>query len=317
MKFGLKTLLIAFAVTGLTVGWMSRLWIESPESFFQLLTIGTTVGPFVAAAVTIIVLGLRGNQPSRWVAVWGGLLLTMPMLGILAHWVLLPSGQPIRVLSSERLVETRLPGDLDSPWLWNELEYRLGRDQLNQPLAESAVGTLTAHMKRTSPTGWNQPLSWQRDFLAGARQRGLVSDDVWLELAEAFYGPEPQIQPISGLPPGKQYIPLQLEYGNPWQENSNLGVVLVWHVHAVALDGQPVTLQNVQSSFGRDWHGGFEATLAPGEHKLTVDVECALIDEKKLAGLDTNALPPNQWPEALKRWKVQVNTPLVVEPGSN
>ena len=230
MRFGLKTMFVALALVSVTIGVMGKLWIENPEAFFQTLMIATTVGPFLIAVGTIIWLGLRGSKPAGWILVgWGSLLLVTPVLGIGARLLLLPSGQPIRVLSTERMMRDRLPKQIDEPWVWNELVYRANRGTLSTEQVDNALQTLIDHMKKTSPQGRNKPLSWQGEFIRLVRQKKLISDEVLLKLCEAFYGPRPMLNPISPLQPGRNRFALRVEYGNPWGEHSKLGVALIWH----------------------------------------------------------------------------------------
>ena len=313
MRFSLKTMLIGLTVAGALTAWMGRLWVENPEMFFQVLAIATTVGPFVLAMATIIWLGWRGSKPSRRLIAWGVLLLITPFLGQVASGLLLPSGQPIRVLSTARLIGNRLPQQVDEPWVWNELEYRLTSGELSQEEVGQAVQELTAHMEKTRPQGWNQPLTWQRKFLVAARQQGLISQEVLVRLCEAFYGTRPTFKPFDPLQPGPCTIMLELKYGNPWAQSASLGVTAVWHVNSVTVDGQPAHLTFSQMSTGQDWNAACKVDLDAGDHELLIEVECALVDDSKLLSVDVNTATPDQWPAALKRWKVEVKAPLRVQ----
>src|SRR5215831_12458009 len=60
IKFNLKFLLIAVCVVGAVLGLMGRLYVETPETFLQILEAFGTVGPFLLAIGTILVVGWFG-----------------------------------------------------------------------------------------------------------------------------------------------------------------------------------------------------------------------------------------------------------------
>lgn len=315
MRFSLKTMLIGFVLASAALGWMGRLWVENPERFFFVLTIATTIGPFLLAVGTLIWLGFRRKMSaSVHVAAWGVFLLLTPALGGLARIILLPNGRPIRVLSAKRLIEQRLPGKIDQPMLWRELEYRANCGELNKQEADSAVSLLIAHMKKGSSRGGSRQLTWKKDFLRIILQKRLISDEVLLELCEVYHGTQPKLNPLSPYPPGSFPLELRVEYGNSWDGGRELGVVLVWHVNSISLNGEPLLPQQVNKHSHQIGVYHCTADLPAGDHEIVVEVECAFIDEEKFLGLDSLKVTPAQWPEARKRWKTQIRAPLLVEP---
>src|SRR4051794_4553090 len=119
MKFSLKTFLFGMCGVGALVGIMGRLLLEQPEMFQAVLIFGSTVVPFALAVGTIIFLGLRGERRGKLVA-WGCFLLLMPISVLLFRSLFMPSGNPVQLLSTRRLIERRLPRQIEEPWVWQE-----------------------------------------------------------------------------------------------------------------------------------------------------------------------------------------------------
>lgn len=314
MKFSLKTLLIAMCVVGATVGLMSRLLMENPELFMTITRIGSTFGVFVLAAATIIWIGLRDAERSRGLVVWGCTLILAPIIINLSISLLMPTGNPISVLTTQRLVATRLPNQIDEPWVWQELERRLTAGDLTNSDVDNAVTELTAYMTRTRPAGWDKPLSWQRSFLQPALQKKMVSDDKLLDLCDAFFGPSPKVEitPPS-LTENDRAFNIRIDYGSTWADNSGLDVKLLWNVNAVALDDTPLETRDVHRYFGHESTMRALSDLTPGDHSLKVEFECVYVDAGRLVGVDVNKLTVDQWPKPLKRWTKTVEVPLRVE----
>ena len=238
MRFSLKTMLVVFMLASVVLGIMRKLWVEDPESFFQVLSIGSTIGPFVLAVATIVWLGIRGcSSPSKLLIIWGVLLLLTPGLGMGARYLLLPTGQPIRVLSTKRLIENRLASEVGEPRVWRELEYRASQGDLSAQQVDDAVQILIAHLNKTKPTSGHHTLPWQSNFISLARQKKLITDKVLQELCDAYYFVPPQLRQISAIRQRGGRLYLHIDYGNPYEDWSGLGVKLMWYVNSVSIDG--------------------------------------------------------------------------------
>jgi hypothetical protein len=265
------------------------------------------VVPFVVAVGTVIALGLRLKK--RKVVAWGVVLMLVPPLTYGAMAVFMPRGNAVALLTTRRLIERRLPKQVDEPWVWNELVARLTAGRLSGEQVDAAITELADYMKRTQPKGWDRPLSWQRDFLSSAVSAKLVSREVHLELCDAFFGTRPQVKPIGTVIP-RAHVRLAVEYGSVWTQNSGLGVVLLWNVNQVLVDGKPVKLEQ-ENLFGTDWSAYMRANFGPGDHELQFEIECAYVDA--LSGVTNNSkLPAKQWPKAIKQWKTTVKAPMNV-----
>ncbi len=257
-----------------------------------------------------------GGRSRRWdLVAWGAMLMATPILGIgtvfVAHLFISPSPGGLGLVSTKQLLQARLPKQINEPWVWNELEIRLLAGSLSQQDVDGAIKTLTSHMTTTRPQGWDSPLSWQTNFIKSAGQAGMISEPVLIALCDAFHGPKPAISPLPRMREGNIHFSIRVEYGSPWEDNSNLGLRLVWQVNRVLLDGKPLDVKEDHRG-GQQWMGHYNGNLDAGDHQLTVEVESAYIDEAKLIGLDPNNLSKALWPETRKRWTLTVSAPLNV-----
>ena len=340
LQFSLKTFLIATCTAGVGLGILGRQFLNDPEMFLGVLQVLSTVVPFLLAVGTIVWLGFRGQQSCvrnygdnstvaeslpqagrrerRWdLVAWGFILLFMPLIGFgimaVAQNLYGPYPGRLGLLSAEEVIEKHLPKSIDEPWVWRELESRLQAGTLTKENVDAAVKKLISHMKTIRPNGWNQPLHWQTNFIKSARQSGMISDQVLFDLADAFYGPKPVIEPLERVREGKGGFNICLVYGSTWNDNSGLGLALLWEVNRVLLDGKPVNIQ-FNDIFSANWSGRYEGEFTAGEHELTVEVECAYVEKSKMLGLNTSStgIFKGRWPRAKKRWKVSVTTPFKV-----
>lgn len=246
---------------------------------------------------------------------WGISLVVIPFIGfgVIAITQMFAGTSPgnLGLQSTTLLIDQQLPKQIDAPWVWRELEKRVATGTLLQEEADAAVRQLIAHMKATKPEGWDQPLSWQKDFIASARRNGLLSDSVTFELCDAFYGPDPRIQPLPRIREGTSQFDMEIEYGSPWSSHTGVDLSLLWHVDRVLLNGSPIKVEQRYNDRGR-WGGLHNGTVPVGDHEVTFEVTCAYIDSAKLIGIDSGSLPPARWPNTAKRWKRTVSAPFRV-----
>jgi hypothetical protein len=312
MKFSLRFMLISLCLLGAFVGMMGNWLIRSPETFFVAIQICSTILPFALAIGTIVWLGLRAPR-RRGLVLWGVFLLLMPALVQLPVALIFPSRDPLRVLGNKRLIETRLPNQVDQPWIWRELARRLADGNLAQEEVDAALAPLVNMMKTTRPQGWNQPLPWQRDFLKAAVAANVISKEMKIELADAYFGSSPVVQATKyPRPRGAPGIQLNVQFGNPWGDNQQFGVELLWNVSKVSIGEKPLSLRQVQRVH-QNWIGYSDLNLEPGEYEIAVDIELAYVDPFALTGSNASALPFDQWPPALRRWTKTVTVPVTVE----
>jgi hypothetical protein len=285
-------------VVGAVGGIMIRLLIENPEMFVAVLRIGSTVGAFVLAVATIIWVGVRGAQPGRALVVTGCVLLLTPIVVNFGMLALIPTGNPLQLMSTKRLIANRLPAQIDTPWVWRILEDRIASGDLSKEDADAAVMELVKFMN-AQPGGWDRPLSWQQDFLQKAIAAKLVSEPTLLKLFDAFFGKSPSLT-HSFIGPNE--VNYSVEVGSTWASQSGLGVELLWDINKAELDGKPLQIKRLQR-WGKRGDVTFGGEIGPGPHTLLVEFECAYIDEGVL--LDPDSTPADEWPKARKRWKVK------------
>jgi len=182
-----------------------------------------------------------------------------------------------------------LPKQIDQPWVWNELTARLRAGSLTQQEADDAVKQLISHMTAKCPNGWDQPLRWQGEFVKSATQVGNISEPLLLALCDAFYGKKPVIPPLPRIREGKQGLSIQVRYGNTWSDESQLGLELLWQVDRVLLDGKPLDVQETSKS-NYEWSCYHDGCLPAGGHEITIELECAYVDYRRLLGLSARDL---------------------------
>lgn len=311
MKFSLRVMLIGLCLLGAFVGMMGNWLIRSPEKFFAAIQFCSTVLPFVLATGTIIWIGLKRVRRPGLVA-WGVCLLLTPVVIQVTASMFWPLRDPLRVLSNQRLIVMRLPQRVEEPWVWNELERRLAAGNLSQPEVDSALSQLVAHMTTTRPQGWHSSLPWQSDFIKAAIAAKMISEATFFALCDAFFGPQPVVRPVLRIFEDENRFALNFEFGNPFSDYSGLGVELLYQVTGATVNGAPVQVKGNNSR--RNWSGVVTTDLQPGEHEITLEIECAYVDGKSFTAMSPQSIPIEQWPKALKRWKLKVPVPVKVEP---
>jgi len=65
---------------------------------------------------------------------------------------------------------------------------------------------------------------------------------------------------------------------------------------------------------GDRWSGRLKDGLDAGDHELTVEVECAYVDEAKLLGLNADQLERKRWPKPVKQWTQKLSAPFKIYP---
>ncbi len=79
-RISLKAFLIALVGGGAVLGLMGRWMLRNPDLFRFVLSVGSTVLPFLCAVATVIWLGAK--QGRRAVVLWGIVLLLTPVVGM-------------------------------------------------------------------------------------------------------------------------------------------------------------------------------------------------------------------------------------------
>ena len=309
--FSLRTLMLGLVCAGVITGILGRAYFNHYQLFLAAVSLLSTVIPYLLAIGTIVALGARARN--RGLVVWGIILFCIPFLGFgimaVAQYANGPAPGGLGVKTNQQLL-AQLPNQIDEPWVWDELERRLNSGKLSSKETEKAIDKLIVFMKETNPDGWNQPLSWQDDFIEAASVSGALSPEKQIELADAFYGSAPSLE-LPRIREGKQRLDLAMEYGNSWDDNSGIYATLVWDVKRVLVDGKSIDLREAKR-FNSDWRMSHQAEFTPGDIPIEIELEVAYVDRTKLVGLDVNKIPASRWPKALKRWQKTVKGTLKV-----
>lgn len=310
-RVSLKVLLLVLLATGAGLGLLGRLFQHDPDLFSTVVSVLSTIVPFVLAIGTI--LWIAGKSRQSGLIAWGIFLILLPFVGFgvitLTQMYAGPSPGNLGIQSTADLIEKQLPTQMEQPWVWRELERRLAAGSLSKEETESAVGKFIAHMQATKPKGWDQPLSWQDEFLEAADKAGLLSDQLLADLADAFHGPTATIRPFQRLREDNRGFDIEIEYGSDWDPAAV--PTLLWQVDRILLDGEPIELKKAHRSRGR-WFNRHEGRIAKGDHKVTCEITCAYVDKSNLIGLNADRLPASRWPKPIKKWKQTISAPLTV-----
>jgi serine/threonine protein kinase len=218
------------------------------------------------------------------------------------------SPHKLRKLPTAQVIEAGLAKPI-SPWAWSELEKR--------PLTPAEVAQimdgLTAWLQREYPDGRTEPLSWLDRFLDRLNERNLLTDDQKTRFLVALNGDLRFEQPFARLREGDERLQITAECRYIWDI---LGLEMMNAPLSVTVDGQRVKEKN---HFANQWRVRdisetvFLPSLAPGKHKVKLEVLSALVAKDDLAGLESSA-PPADWPPAKKRWTRTAEMELVIYP---
>jgi hypothetical protein len=313
-QVSLKWMLVGLVLGGAGIGLLGRTFFYDPQLFRVIIGTLSTLVVYLVSVVAWIKIGWVERRPGF--VLWGILMIVLPLMGLGLLWTadqFTGSGPgKFGVLSTRQIIQQRLPQEYDEPWVWNELVQRLASGKMTRSEVDSAIHELAKQMVKAKPTGWDQPLSWQQTFVRDASTAGMISESAMFALCDAFFGAKPGIEPLPRLREGpNEGVPLKVDFGSPWATQSGLPVQLLWAIKAVTLDGEPVKLEGTPSS-GERYYDRFSCDLDPGDHEVTVTVECAYVDSDKLLGLDARLLPMDRWPKARKRWQEEVSAQLTV-----
>lgn len=318
-RISLKWMLVGFVVLGAGSGLLAKAFLQNPNVFRLAMLVLSTIVPFALAIGTLLRLGIRSRR--KPLVVWAALLGVAPFIGFtllfVASTFIKPSpggmgASGLGAVANQQLINQRLPLQIDSPWVWNELTRRLQSNSLSQAEVDSAVRKLVTHMKTTKPQGWDSPLPWQRDFLKAASFSQPISEAVLFDLCDAYYGPTPRIERVPRLREGQSRLQLSIGFGTVWGDHVDLPVRLIWSVERVLIDGESVPFTK-SHSFENQWSGYCSIDLPAGDHNLKIEVACAYVDKNQLIDLKSGAIDSSAWPnQLLKVWEKTVTASFEV-----
>ena len=319
-RFGLKTMLFVFLVLGVGGGILGSLFLRNPQVFFAVWSIGSIVVPFVLAILTILWL-CRSMAKKRGVFIWTGMLTLAPLVGL----GLLPLFQYLHMqgvtvatpnnraavgqysnVATDDLLANYLPAEINTPWVWNELEDRLQANNLSKAEIDEAITLLTNSLKQDKDS-WKSPLNWQDTFITSTANK--MSKSVYIDLHDAYFGPA-RLE-LGRLRDSETGFDFRVKNGSTWADNSGLNYKLLWNIKAVELDGKPISWkQNFKTT--EELNAACKGVLSPGEHELKILVDCAYVQDDKLVGLRSARLKTEDWPTPAKEWEQEIVRPIHV-----
>ncbi len=276
---------------------------------------GSTALPFLLAIATLFYVS-RDLPGRRGIRVWAILILLMPIVGIpltifvrqqqKRQAITVATGpQSLKSMTTTAILQERLPKQIDEPWVWSELEGRVGLGDLTPEQAHTAVTILTEHLNQL-PRPASRPLSWQGKFLDMAANNDLLTDKDIQNLAISYFG-EPTIE-LPRLRENAKAVQVSIEYGTHWDLKT--AGALLW-TPTITLDGKPFELEK-QNQHRTSFSGSNRKSLSVGDHELKVVIDCVLVAEEKLIGLNRHRLPRSSWPKPTSSWQKTVTVPFKV-----
>lgn len=204
--------------------------------------------------------------------IWALSLVALPFVCGGIGLLLFSGNRPISYLSDTRLVEERLPGKIDEPWVWQELERRVDRDILEAGTADRAAKLLIEREKRR--VGPTKPYHWLGSFLKKVIDGDKLSAEVKQELFDTIIGTPKLSMSTLNSPQSNLNPRISLD---TWSKHNlrQLGRDIEMLVTGVRLDGEDIDPQRAARRNGwkqNDIHLPLLGPWPKGEHELEVDV---------------------------------------------
>lgn len=301
-QIGMRQMLIALLAVGSGIGLWGRLFLSAPEIALVVLSAGSVMLPFLVAIALLFRLAKRAESPAT-VRVMATALLLTPVFGLGAGVILQqmhfsrvgPTG--LAGKSNAELIETELPAKVDEPWVWDELERRLAISELSPEESADAIGVLVAKL-RMAPNGYDQPLSWQGDFVRQALAKGM-DQELAFQIYEAYIPPDAVT--AGRVRETNRRLNLDVEFVGTWADNLGLGFTLLSEVLAVRINGKTAEFETDFRS-REDQSIVLKGPFARGEMQVEIDVAYAFVSDDDLVGLSWESLSSKEWPQPLKAW---------------
>jgi len=263
--------------------------------------------------------------------VWAGLaLLGLPVVMLTAAIMSRTSMAPTATLRSNASMLSSLATSVNQPSDWRELDNRLAAGKLSNAEVAQAVNLLIADLSKAN-NPYHGPLTWSEGFVSRADSAGALSDEQYLRLARAFYGPG-KVDIASHVRQGSQ-VPFTLHYGGSWhlpnvqlvkalrQVKSSDGSVIAARADDDARrqrKGQetPPNADYLSAESPWDINGALATQdLQPGEHQLTFTIDAgALLPQTAPRAVQTKPGQAKNWPTGRAKWSEDISVPLTVMP---
>lgn len=232
-----------------------------------------------------------------------------------------PEEVGIRSLSNKALLQRLSDDPGKSSWFaWLVLGERAREGRVTAAEADKLVERVIRWMKQERPDGvWDTPTS-QWGALQDLQEKQLISKARILDYLQAHYA-KPQADEPPRIRAGTETVPFTLNMQNVFTDEM-LGYRLLNEVRSVAIDGKVVRISIRE---GRSPHSAHTehfrfalptADLAPGTHRVWIEVSSALVSAEEYRPLLKEAPPAlEDWPPAIRQWTRTCEAELhVVEP---
>ncbi len=307
----------------IAIGDMAQLFAALTAAVFLLLVASGNAWVMLIGSALLLLVGLAWFARRQWRV---ALLVALAAFGVATAIIVVPNFIPrrggntdpaqlaespseLRKLPTDRAIEAALKRP-EMPWAWNELEKR----SLTADEARQIIDGVTAWLQREHPSGRSDPLQWVDRFLERLDARHLIGVEQKIRFLAALHG-DLRIDPLARVREGERRLDVLGESHYVYRHDL-LGLVIMNASLSASVDGQPV---KSEGNFDDNWnvqHFGNVLTLpelAPGRHKLKLEVLSALAAKEDLAGLSSRT-PPAEWPPAKKRWTRSTELEFTVYP---
>ena len=249
----------------------------------------------------------------------GSIIAGLPILLILA--MILPAifGVRWRDMQPNSWVIERL-ATTSGPWDWRVVEQRYNQGRLSKEEVAATVDHLVNYIKDDRKKGNNGPLHWCDTYIEQLIADGVISDEQFAQLRDAFYGQLPRVIVRQRIKAG-QRLTFQVKYGGHWDLPR---VEAIKALRQVALDGQELRPSTNIGSGDPDelsrtgvWaiDGWLEIDAPVGKHELQFEVDMGLVSENSAFDMGPHGDRPGQakrWPKPNHKWTRTVNIPLTI-----
>ncbi len=255
-------------------------------------------------------------NPIAWL--FGGMALTLLSLMGWAnyqqsrHAQAQPADSPqvLRKLPTSGVIAAGLAKPL-SPWPWHELRTR----SLSPSEASQIMSGLTGWLKQSQTNDQSQPLHYIDQIAEFLAKRHLATDDERIQFVQAVHG-EIRGPKSLRLREGRDTLRVKLEYRYRWKDDW-FNLAMMNDFPQATVDGEKALTKLVAGSWF--WNNNdvdllvSVPGLAPGRHKVKLEVLSALAPMEDLPGLSPTALS-SEWPQAARRWTRTSEIDLVIHP---
>lgn len=303
-QIGMRGMLILVLVLGCGGGLYGKLFLSYPEIAIAILGIGSIAVPYFVAIFLIVALAGRSDSPSR-IRVFAVLITFCPVVG-LASTALLSYTQVRRTgpmglaaQTNTELIDGSLKNQIDEPWVWQELEKRLAKQELSKKEVTTALGMLHDHMVTTEPGGYDSPLHWSGQFVSAVSNSELSGIKELEDIYLAFF-PKPDFS-LDRQRESASSVQFDIRFGSTWADNQKFPFELICDLKEVRFDSEVRQTQN-NYRFDDSRSDNIAGPFSVGKHVLEVEIEYALVDSDDMVGISARSLSRKNWPNPIRTW---------------